>query len=205
MILLVSGNVRQVATTNPTDVGQLLTPFCRSRILGDRPFAADNGAFAGFDEPAFLRLLGRLEGTSPLFVVAPDVVADARKTLDLFDRWEPVLHARGLPVAFVAQDGQEWFAAPLDRCECLFIGGSTEYKLGKHARWLANKARGNGLLVHMGRVNSMRRLDYAIGIGCTSVDGTGPTRFPQKLFRLAGHIAYRRLQLRLPLEVTGGT
>lgn len=26
-----------------------------------------------------------------LFVVAPDVVADARATLRLFDRWEPVL------------------------------------------------------------------------------------------------------------------
>jgi hypothetical protein len=56
--------------------------------------------------------------------------------------------------------------------QALFIGGSTEWKLGAEARALAALAKNRGLWVHMGRVNSLRRLRYAADIGCDSVDGT---------------------------------
>ena len=46
-------------------------------------------------------------------------------------------------------------------------------------RDLVAEAKERGKWAHMGRVNSMRRYDYARGIGCDSADGTyltfGPT------------------------------
>jgi hypothetical protein len=86
----------------------------------------------------------------------------------------------GLPVAMVAQDGLERFDVPWPWFDVLFLGGSTGWKLGPHARALAAEATARGKLVHMGRVNSLRRLRYAAEIGCTSADGTfisfGPDR-----------------------------
>ncbi|MEU4507375.1 hypothetical protein [Streptomyces sp. NPDC024089] len=50
---------------------------------------------------------------------------------------------------------------------------------GPAARRLAVQARSYGLNVHMGRVNSRRRLHIAQDFGCTGCDGTyltfGPT------------------------------
>ena len=50
--------------------------------------------------------------------------------------------------------------------------GTTGWKLGPAAGRLAQQARQHGLWVHMGRVNSLRRLRYAHSIGCHSADGT---------------------------------
>ena len=38
-------------------------------------------------------------------------------------------------------------------------------------------ARSKGAYIHVGRVNSMRRIRLCIDAGVNSVDGTGPTRF----------------------------
>jgi hypothetical protein len=54
----------------------------------------------------------------------------------------------------------------------LFLGGDTVWKLGEHARALTTEARQRGKWVHMGRVNSYKRLKYAHDIGCQSADGT---------------------------------
>lgn len=53
-----------------------------------------------------------------------------------------------------------------------FIGGSTAWKLGPHARRLVADAKRRGKWVHMGRVNSLKRFRYAAAIGCDSCDGT---------------------------------
>jgi hypothetical protein len=52
--------------------------------------------------------------------------------------------------------------------------------LGPAAADLAAEARARGLTVHMGRVNSLRRLRYAAAIGCHSADGTCLTYAPQQ-------------------------
>jgi hypothetical protein len=114
-----------------------------------------------------------------LFVAAPDVVGDAEKTFDLFDYWLPELKKRNLPVGFVAQDGirlamiEPWWS----EIDALFVGGTTEFKLGSMARRIVWKARTLGKWVHMGRVNSESRLLYARSIGCSSMDGTQYSRF----------------------------
>jgi len=69
---------------------------------------------------------------------------------------------------------------PWGSFDALFIGATISWKLGSAAAALAAEARARGLTVHMGRVNSLRRLRYAHTIGCHSVDGTylayGPDR-----------------------------
>lgn len=115
-------------------------------------------------------MLERLRGLAGcLFVVAPDVVADAESTGRLFREWRDQL--AGVPVAFVAQDGQRARSVPWDQFAALFIGGTTSYKLGPAAAELAADARARGKWVHMGRVNSYRRIAYARSIGCDSIDG----------------------------------
>lgn len=93
------------------EVGQLLTPLTRYRLRDpNRRWAIDNGAYGGFDTAAFMALLKREEQTdrdSCLFVVLPDVVGLARRTLELFDHWRPKMDGWGWPIALACQDGQE--------------------------------------------------------------------------------------------------
>ena len=52
------------------------------------------------------------------------------------------------------------------------------------------EAKAHGKWVHMGRVNSLKRLQYAAAIGCDSADGTYLTFGPAKnLPRLLGWLA----------------
>jgi hypothetical protein len=83
--------------------------------------------------------------------------------------------------------------------DALFVGGSTEWKLGEDAAWLVQQARGRDKWVHMGRVNSLRRLRYAHRIGCQSVDGTFLAFGPDlNLARLCGWLpALDQLELAL--------
>ncbi len=143
------------------------------------PWACDNAAFNGFDEPAFLRMLDKVKGQPGcLWVAAPDVVVDAAATLDLFCRWQPRIKNSGLKVALVAQDGLENLRVPWSRLDALFIGGSTAWKEGVAARKLALKAKSKGKLVHMGRVNTLRRIRLAAEFVCDSIDGSGFSMFP---------------------------
>jgi hypothetical protein len=142
-------------------------------------WAADNDAFNGFNPKEFLCMLGKIRGQERcLWVASPDVVGNAEETLKLFNRWESIIHDYGLSVALVGQDGLESLEVPWDRFEAFFIGGSTEWKLSIPAYELAKEAKRRGKWLHMGRVNSIRRLKIARLYGCDSVDGSGYSRFP---------------------------
>lgn len=91
-------------------------------------------------------------------------------------------YRRYLPAAaFVAQNGADEHPPPWGEFDVLFLGGTTDWKLGPVARALTAEARALGLPVHMGRVNSERRYRYAAAIGCGSVDGTYITFGPDAL------------------------
>lgn len=147
-------------------------------------WCADNGAFSdNFDEArwwAFLRRNAHRASTCR-FAVAPDCVSDAVATLARSLPWLPRIRSLGYPVAFAAQDGLERLDVPWDQFDVLFIGGSTEWKLGAHARAMVATAKAAGKWVHMGRVNSARRYRYAEYIGCDSADGTFLTYGPDQL------------------------
>lgn len=174
-MLLVSGataTVRKYA--GHPHLGQLMRPGNGNVPTLDY-WAADNGAFSGFDAPAFLAMLARLPRTAQ-WVAAPDVVGEWRATAALFDEWAPRIRELGFRVAYVLQDGCEEVPA----ADCLFVGGSTRYKLSREsAAWMA-EAKHRGMLVHVGRVNSVKRMRWASDHGADSVDGTQVSMFPDR-------------------------
>lgn len=181
MLILVSGSTKTVKQLDHLGgLGILLTPgnwnAVASVVATGLPYGIDNGCFSGFSPGAFRRLVARAAGQPRLlWVVCPDVVGDARATLELWGVWSPALRDAGVPVAFVLQDGQERYELPA--ADCYFIGGSTRFKLSQAAADLAAEGKRRGALCHMGRVNSLCRLKVAHGFGCDSVDGSGYSRF----------------------------
>jgi len=144
--------------------------------LPGQVWAADTGLFGSYGkhytDAAYLAWLADKPRESCLFATAPDVVGDAAATLALSAPMFARIRAAGYPVALVAQDGLESLPIPWADFDALFIGGTTAWKLGDAARTIAAEARDRGMWVHMGRVNSLRRMKYAESIGCDSADGT---------------------------------
>lgn len=153
----------------------------RNQVPPGAVWCADNGCF-GKGWPGYERWWAWLEQHPGrelcLFATAPDVVGDAVATLERSLPWLPKIRELGIPAALVAQDGLEDLEVPWSAFDVLFVGGSTDWKLGPAARRLVGEAKRRGLSVHMGRVNSRRRWDYAREIGCDSVDGTKLTFGP---------------------------
>jgi hypothetical protein len=195
-------------------IGLMLTPnmgYTPEYARAAPRWAADTGCYSRgeqFDLGAYLAWLdGRAAfAATCLFATAPDVVADAPATLARSLPVLPLIRARGYTAAFVAQDGQEALPVPWDALDALFIGGSTAWKLGAAAAGLVAEARRRGKWVHMGRVNSGRRLLYAAAVGCQSADGTymafDPTRAVDQMTRW---LATARAQLVLPGTLQEGS
>lgn len=146
-------------------------------------WCADNGCFSDrWDEEKWWKFLVRnsasLDGCR--FATAPDVVGDAAATAEKSTPWLAPIRGLGYPVAWVAQDGQECLPLPWGEFDALFIGGTTEWKLGSCARNLVHEAKRRKKWVHMGRVNSQKRFEYARFIGCDSADGTFLTFAPEE-------------------------
>lgn len=167
-MLYLSGHVH-------ADLPAMLTPRTRMLPPQGRPWAADNGRFASpheYTDEGYLSWLSRMPLESCLFATAPDVVGDAAATLALSAPMFERIREIGYPVALVAQDGLENESIPWDDFDALFIGGTTEWKLSEYAYEIAQEARRRGKWLHMGRVNSLRRMRIARAMGCDSVDGT---------------------------------
>lgn len=201
------------------ELGYLVTPASDPNGLQIRHYeyyGADNGNYAlkgkPFDAERWLAWLDRLDPTRCLFVALPDVlhwhvdpktgkevpVGDAKATLKLSAKYVDTVKAKGFPVALVAQDGLTSLDEVPFEIDAVFIGGSNEYKLGEDVRRIVREARERGLWVHMGRVNSGKRLRYASEIGADSADGTflkygrkadQPAQFRRMMswFDIAGH------------------
>jgi hypothetical protein len=192
-MLLISGGTKTwlpLILSEPEVFGILIVPRAGNSLPESIKWAADNGAFTGFDEVAFLAMLQRHMWAKDrcLWVAAPDVVGDAKGTLRLFKKWEPRIHALGYRVAFVAQDWSTSAQIPWSSLDALFIGGSDSFKLGPVAVHTTAIARTMGKWVHMGRVNSAKRLRYASAIGVDSVDGTGWSRFGDSMLSKHGKL-----------------
>lgn len=183
--------------------GRLLSPrqFSRASDTSQAgiPWAADNDCFQRLDPDAYRRMLDSIYGLSGCrFVTAPDVVGDWRATRERFDEWQVELSACWQPIAYVIQDGQPFDDVPWRSIDALFIGGTTEFKLSAEAERLARSAWRRDLWVHMGRVNSRKRFDYARAIGCHSVDGTSYSRWRNRWLPTALTWHRDHLQERIP-------
>jgi hypothetical protein len=209
-MLYLSGAVRpEIVRGEIPKVGLMLTPN-----MGNRPdlsriaWAGDTGCFsssAGFDLTRFLdwcRLMKPYQATC-LFMTAPDVVGDAVATWQRSKDVLPAIRAMGYRAALVAQDGIERTEIDWDAFDVWFTGGSTAWKLSETAYALAAEAKARGKWLHMGRVNSLRRLTAAAVGGYDSADGTYLVFGPDKnLPRLREWLAQLDRQSFMILEAT---
>lgn len=205
MLLATQAEPQMLAYEHP-NLGRLVQPRHYSSIecTAERgcSWAADNDCFQGLDESAFVAMMDRLAGLPGcLFVVCPDVVGEQGLTDLSFEEWAPQIQMRGLPVAYVVQeDGCEyeprfpgWGAF-----DALFIGcAGDEEKLGPRVRELVAEAKRRGRWVHMGRVNSAKRIAYAREIGCDSIDGTSWVRWRERWLRTGLTLVSQPPQLNL--------
>lgn len=158
--------------------GLMLTPHMQNRVaLHQVVWGADTGCFAHperFTMDGYLAWLAKYERcrATNLFATAPDLLGNAKGTLEQALPVLPELRRHGWNAALVAQDGLEHEDVPWDEFDVLFIGGTTDWKLSSAAADLAREAGSRRKWVHMGRVNSLRRMAYASELGCQSVDGT---------------------------------
>lgn len=183
-------------------LGQICTPAAGNVTLPGVDWCADNGVFGGAypGDDAYLDWLGERSWAAGrcAFAVAPDVVCDAAATLDRSAPLLPAIRRAGYPVALAAQNGLERLRVPWPDFDVLFLGGDTDWKLSPHARRLTADARAHGKRVHMGRVNSRRRLQAAAHMGCHTADGTYLAHGPdQNLPKLLGWL--REIDRQLPL------
>lgn len=157
-------------------------------------WAADNGCFnEKWQSDHWLDWLERMRAVPGcLFAVVPDKVGDAYATRQLFSEWCAVVTDLGYRAAYVAQNGATCASIPWDDIACVFIGGDTEWKLGHQAEAITREAKRLGKWVHMGRVNSLRRMQIAESWGVDSCDGTflkfGPDLNVHRLARMLGAV-----------------
>lgn len=180
-----NGTTDELASYHDTDLplGLLAQPLTRNYLRYQHLYAwvgIDNGCFtkvgqARFSLPAYLSMieegLDRF-GDSLLFATAPDVAFDWSATLEKSLPVLPQIRRAGAPAALVLQDGATPSNVPWDELDCVFIGGSTEWKVGAQARAISAEATRRGKWVHMGRVNSEARMITAQEFGVGSADGT---------------------------------
>jgi hypothetical protein len=176
-MIYLSGAINKALVRRP-DTGYMLTPMIGNKVdFNGTLWAADTGCFnqpEKYDQEKYLRWLRERVSYSRrcLFATAPDVVGDAVATMDKSLPMFPLLRAEGYRAALVAQDGLEDLDIPWGDFDCLFMGGTTSWKLSETAYQLAIEAENRGKWTHQGRVNSWRRLKAAAVSGYDSADGT---------------------------------
>lgn len=175
-------------------LGHLYSPSRVENPLPHLPYALDNGAFAAWKNGtewgsvAFLKHVERyaFDQLRPLWVVVPDVVADAQGMLRKWQEWAPRLRDEyHLKIAFAVQDGMEDqdLSSLHPKPDLCFVGGSTwEWKERTLPLWIRQFGR-----VHVGRVNTRRQLLVCKAAGAESCDGTGWFRGKSKQISELGH------------------
>lgn len=164
-------------------LGLLVQPLTRAYLENASMYSwigIDNGCFSEvgrrrFSPTGYIEMIRDAMARhhdQVVFATAPDVVSDWPETLRRSRPFLPRIRETGCPAALVLQDGATPESVPWDEIDCVFVGGSTEWKLGCESREICDEASRRRLWVHMGRVNSLTRMLIAVAFGCDSVDGT---------------------------------
>jgi len=143
------------------EIGLLAQPWGSSKTHAGWIWAADNGCFSmgKWKEDRWLSWLSSEHPRSGcLFATVPDAVGDHESTLIRWRKYRKTVYDLRYPVAFVAQNGALPSNVPWDELDCLFIGGDDWFKTAASTFSLARHARSLGKWVHVGRVNSLKRL-----------------------------------------------
>lgn len=159
------------------DFWQLRTPLTKNKIA-DCTYALDNGCYTQFDYGTWLRMVGEAQTIKPLFITLPDIVGDARRTLELFNHF--MSDTGCAPRALVLQDGISNVDIPWRWISAVFVGGSDSFKISQEAIAACKAAKMLDKWVHVGRVNTPARIKNYIGLA-DSIDGSGISRFDHML------------------------
>lgn len=178
------------------DLGAMVTLSQGMHIPDGVPVGIDNECYLQphkfGDGSAFLRLINKFDPATVLFATAPDVVGDWSATLQRSLPWLERIRNAGVPAAIVIQNDATPATVPWGDVDVVFVGGTTDWKLGADVVEIVGEANARNVPVHMGRVNSLKRLAYAAWIGCTSADGTyltfGPDKNLRRLLRWLDHV-----------------
>ncbi len=147
------------------------------------PYALDNGAWSSFQtgepfvEKRFSVALSKL-GASAEWVVLPDIVMGGAASLDLSLSWMDRVLGLAPRALLAVQNGMTAddvrpFLGPRVG---IFVGGDSTWKEHTIGQWAA-LGRSVGCWVHVGRVNTVRRIAICTSEGVTSFDGTSASRF----------------------------
>ena len=168
----------------------LLTPT-HPTPYADLGFAIDNGAWRAyqqntpFDSKSFEKLVDRF-GCAADFVILPDIVGHGKESLEFSVSWLPRLRTLK-HVLLPIQDGVNAHDVGMILRQNprvgLFLGGTTEYKLQYMYAW-GMVAHAWNRWFHIGRVNSIRRVQLCAEAGADSFDGSSVTVYSDKLPRL---------------------
>ena len=186
---------------------QLRTPLTQYRTdsLNEIHYGLDNGSFSRFDPKTFERM-ARAAQDDPLcdWIVLPDVVGDAESTTALFDHWSERLNLSGaVPEkrAYVLQDGATLGMVPWEWITCLFVGGTDSFRDSRRCWEIVEAAKAQGKTVHIGRVNTPRRIVYWDRVA-DSFDGSGIARFDECLTDAIDALKNLRGSTQVSLEIT---
>lgn len=171
-----------------SDLGMLLCPK-PGLTFPDIPFACDNGVYSAWTkgkcwdngmDTAYRTMLSKLPiDRKPLWVLLPDAVANWKRTLELGRLYYPLLRQIEVPVRLALQDGCDFEETLELEPDWVFVAGSTQWKESNiHAATEFFKPK--GIYVHVGRVNTGRRLILCQSAGVDSVDGTTLNKFRDK-------------------------
>lgn len=184
----------------------MLTPFSQRNAPNHWIWAADNGCFATrWDAKTWLNWLeSKPQPETAVFATVPDIVADHHATMKRWTQWNPVVRELGYKPAFVLQDGATLGDIPWEELDALFIGGSTDFKLSNIAQEATQQAKRLHKWVHMGRVNSYKRMKLAKEWQVDSTDGTylafGPDVNTPKLIAMIAKLNHTAVNIPLPFE-----
>ena len=100
-------------------------------------------------------------------------------------RWKERLRGMPTKLLFAVQNGMQIddVASLLSPAVGIFIGGTTEWKEATAQAW-GSLARRRNCHLHVGRVNSARRIRICAAAGANSFDGSGVSRYAEALPRL---------------------
>lgn len=169
--------------------GQLITPLT-SYANAKKKYAVDNGAYSNFQRRNFERVVNRDAEfrDNCLFVTMPDVVGNARRTLEIFKLRHTFPFLVNWPIALVAQDGLEDLEVPWEEIDCLFVGGRDPWKDSQSSADLVKTAKILSKHVHVGRVNNLARYEHFKKLGADTCDGSGIAKYRHMLLRIEeGH------------------
>lgn len=209
-----TGTIRNLEALRAAGWGLLVPASGDHRAEGFSPYALDSGAWAyhgqgvPFDVGSFEKLVGSL-GEGAEFIVLPDIVGGGQASLKLSMEWLSRLEGVGRRRLIAVQDGMSpWDVEPLlGPTVGIFVGGSTA---GPQVRgmssgvpgptWTAEDPRGGwkwrslpfwghlarrtGCYLHVGRVNSSRRILECSRVGADSFDGTSVTKWAKNITKL---------------------